>query len=68
MTILVKKDKNIRNTLTSFGKITTSFVRDRDLEDRSRCDNLRIDGVAEVENETWEQTEEILQNLFKEKL
>ena len=40
----------------------------RDLEDRSRCDNLSIDGIAEVENETWEQTEEILQNLFKEKL
>ena len=40
----------------------------RDLEDRSRRDNLRIDGIAEVENETWEQTEEILHNLFKEKL
>ena len=40
----------------------------RDLEDRSCRDNLRIDGIAEVENETWEQTEEILQNLFKEKL
>ena len=40
----------------------------RDLEDRSRRDNLRIDGIAEMENETWEQTEEILQNLFEEKL
>ena len=40
----------------------------RDLEDRFRRDNLRIDGIAEVENETWEQTEEILHNLFKEKL
>ena len=40
----------------------------RDLEDRSRRDNLRIDGLAELENETWEQTEEILHNLFKEKL
>ena len=37
----------------------------RDFEDRSRRDNLRIDGIAEMENETWEQTEEILQNLFK---
>ena len=43
-------------------------MRDRDLEDTSRRDNLRIDGIAEVGNETWEQTEEILQNLFKEKL
>ena len=66
MTVLV--NKNIRKTLTNFGKITTSFVSDRDLKDRSRHDNLRIDGIAEVENETWEQTEEILQNLFKEKL
>ena len=40
----------------------------RDIEDRSRHDNLRINGIAEVENDTWEQTEEILQNLFKEKL
>ena len=40
----------------------------RDLEDRSRRDNVRIDGIAELENETWEQTEEILHNLFKEKL
>ena len=40
----------------------------RDLEDTSRRDNLRIDGIAEVGNETWEQTEEILQNLFEEKL
>ena len=40
----------------------------RDLEDRSRRDNLRIDGIAELENETWEQTEEILHNLLKEKL
>ena len=37
----------------------------RDLEDRSRRDNLRIDGIAEVENEMWKQ---ILHNLFKEKL
>ena len=40
----------------------------RDLEDRSRCDDLRIDGMAEVENERWEQTEKVLQNLFKKKL
>ena len=40
----------------------------RGFEDRSRRDNLRIDGIAKMENETWEQTEEILQNLFKEKL
>ena len=40
----------------------------RGFKDRSCRDNPRIDGIAEVENEAWEQTEEILQNLFKEKL
>ena len=42
--------------------------RPRDLEDRSRRDNLRSDEIAEAGNETGKQTEEILQNLFKEKL
>ena len=31
-------------------------------------DNLRIDGLQEVENETWEQTEKILKNMIQEKL
>ena len=34
------------------------------MEDRSRRDNLRIDGLKEVENETWEQTEQILKNMI----
>ena len=40
----------------------------RDIEDRSRRDNLRIDGLQEVENETWEQTEKILKSMIQEKL
>ena len=40
----------------------------RDIEDRSRHDNLRIDGLQEVENETWEQTEKILKSMIQEKL
>ena len=39
-----------------------------DLEDRSRRCNLRIDGVTEKKGETWEQCEEEIQNIFKEKL
>ena len=31
-----------------------------DLEDRSRRNNLRIDGIAEGSNESWEQCEEQL--------
>ena len=37
----------------------------RDLEDRSRRDNLRVDGLKEIENETWEQTEGILQQMIR---
>ena len=40
----------------------------RDIEDRSRRYNLRIDGLQEVENETWEQTEKILKSMIQEKL
>ena len=38
----------------------------RDLEDRSRRDNLRLDGLKEIDNETWEQTEEILQKMIRD--
>ena len=31
----------------------------RDLEDRSRRDNLRVDGLKEIVNVIWEQTEGI---------
>ena len=40
----------------------------RDIEDRCRRDNLGIDGLQEVENETWEQTEKILKDMIQEKL
>ena len=39
-----------------------------DLEDRSRRCNLGIDGVTEKKGETWEQCEEEIENIFKEKL
>ena len=38
-----------------------------DREDRSRRNNLRIHGIAEGSNESWELCEEQLQNIFKEK-
>ena len=40
----------------------------RDLEDRSRRNNLRIDGVKESEREFWEDTEVKMQNLFTNEL
>ena len=39
-----------------------------DLEDRLRRNNLGIDEIAEGANESWEQCEEQLENVFKEKL
>ena len=39
-----------------------------DLEDRSRRNNLGIDVITERSNESWEQWEEQLQNVFKKKL
>ena len=40
----------------------------RNPEDRSRRDNLRIDGIAEYEEESWDDTEEILKDTLREKL
>ena len=40
----------------------------RDTEERSQRDNLRIDGLGEIENETWEQTKQILKIMVQEKL
>ena len=34
----------------------------QDLEGRSRRDNLRFDGVREYENESWNDTEEVLKD------
>ena len=40
----------------------------RDLEGRSKRDNLRVDSLKEIENKTWEQTEEILQQMIRDVL
>ena len=42
--------------------------KNRILEDRSRRNNLRVDGLYENEGENWQQTEEKVKKLFKEKL
>ena len=39
-----------------------------DLEDRSRRNNLRIDGMSESRNETWEECEEEIQKVLNKKL
>ena len=40
----------------------------RTLEDRSRRDNFRIDGIPEYEEESWDDTEELLKDALHEKL
>ena len=39
-----------------------------DLVDRSRRNNPRIDGISEKENETWDEREQEVQSLIKDKL
>ena len=39
-----------------------------DLDDRSRRNNLRINGIKETKNETWEECEERVNCFLKEKL
>ena len=48
----------------------TYFIEDKliELEDRSRRNNLRVDGIKERPNETWEDCENELHTLFKESL
>ena len=40
----------------------------REMEDRSRRNNIRVDGMKENENENWEVTKEKLQELIKNRL
>ena len=58
---LIKKNKK---NIGHFEKIENENKRPkdklRDLEDQSRRDNLRFDGVREYENESWNETEEVL--------
>ena len=49
-------------------QLDPSVIEDKliDLEDRSRRNNLRIDGIKERPNETWEDCDSELYTLFKE--
>ena len=69
---LEERCENIETELQEFynNQIDPEYIYIKlvDLEDRSRRCNLRIDGVTEKKGETWEQCEEEIQNIFKEKL
>ena len=51
-------------------QIDPEFVHNKriDLEDRSRGNNLRIYGVTETNDKTWEKCDERLEQVFSEKL
>ena len=53
-------DNNMVMKLMSYGRKMNISVKGWEMEDRSPRDNLRIDGLKKVGNETWEQTEQIL--------
>ena len=56
-------NKKLKNDEQQYDELwqENEYLREklRDIEDRSRRNNLRIDGLQEVENEKWEQTEKI---------
>ncbi|XP_047122934.1 uncharacterized protein LOC124806245 [Hydra vulgaris] len=58
------------NSTSSQNDITNVVVKDKlaELEDRSRRNNLRFTGIEEDENETWELSDEKIQNVLKSKL
>ena len=47
-----------------------TFVMEKltELEDRSRRNNVRIDSIPEISNETWESCEEKVRKIIKNKL
>ena len=51
-------------------QLDSAFIEDKliNLKDQSRWNNVRIDGINERLNETWEDCEEAQDTLFKESL
>ena len=56
-------NKKLKNDEQQYDELwqENEYLREklRDIEDRSRCNNLRIDGLQEAESEKWEQTEKM---------
>ncbi|XP_065683347.1 uncharacterized protein LOC124813964 [Hydra vulgaris] len=51
-----------QNNESAFSKITNKL---REIEDRSRRNNLRIDGIKESEGESWNDNETKVKNIFE---
>ena len=76
---LEQKVNNVENKLADIKhrmeeicdyQIDPDYVEQKliDLEDRSRRNNQRVDGILETPAERWEDSEEKLQQVFQEKL
>ena len=56
-------NKKLKNDEQQYDELCqeNEYLREklRDIEDRSRRNDLRIDGLQEAESEKWEQTEKI---------
>ena len=57
--------KGIKDDRLDPNEVSSKLI---ELEDRSRWNNLRIDGIEETPNETWEYCEIENQELIKNKL
>ena len=57
--------KEIAEDLLDSEKVSSKLI---ELEDRARRINLRIDGIAEDQNESWHECEEKVLEVIKEKL
>ena len=69
---LEEKHKSIKKTVDEIhnSQVDSDFAYDKliDLEDRSRRNNLRIYGISESKQETWQKCEEKVDEVFCEKL
>ena len=57
--------KEIEQKIEEYPNINKKLI---ELDDRSRKNNIRIDGIVEMPNETWEECEIKVQEMFKMKM
>ncbi|XP_065658843.1 uncharacterized protein LOC136083376 [Hydra vulgaris] len=62
-----KTQKDIEESLTFYQDCNDKKMSEQ-LEDRQRRNNLRIEGVKENDNESWDDTEKIIINIFENNL
>ena len=67
--ILSKKMNETKDDVEKMHKYQNTIKNKlREVEDRSRRNNLRIDGIKEYDSESWVDTESKVRKLFREKL